>query len=257
MQRKYNWKPDPADHRDKHFPIPLTLEALPEHVDLRPFCSPIVNQGMEGSCTANAGVSGAFEFLELRALKNAGQDAVEFDPKHFVRGSRQFNYYATRALHGWQGTDSGAFLRDVVKVLNKTGCCREATWPYDTSKLAVQPNQAAYDEAANHKISEYIRIGSIYSLRKCLADGFPCIFGFTVYESFESPEVARTGLMPLPAPGEKVLGGHAVCAVGYDDVKKVLIVRNSWGESWGDKGYFYMPYSFIVSDASDFWTLRK
>ncbi len=96
-------------------------------------------------------------------------------------------------------------------------------------------------------------------MRTCLADGYPFVFGFTVYESFESATVARTGRANLPKPGEKVLGGHAVMAVGYNDKQKRFIVRNSWGTGWGKKGYFTMPYAYLddrdLSD--DFWTIRR
>lgn len=253
--RKLNWKPDPTDERDFRLAMPLLLDAHPEQVDLRALCSPVVDQGQQGSCTANAGVSGAFEFLELRELKNKGAAPTEFDPKSFIRGSRQFNYYVTRAQHGWQGVDSGAYLRDVVKALSQVGCCRESSWPYDPRNLAVQPSSPSYVEASKHRVTSYIRLNGVGELKQSLADGFPFIFGFNVYSAFQ--KIDSSGVLRLPSPGEKPVGGHAVCGVGYDDAKEHFIIRNSYGEHWGDKGYFYMPYTFILNEGSDFWTIRK
>jgi len=119
----------------------------------------------------------------------------------------------------------------------------------------------AYAKAAKHRISKYLRVTgtSLNALKTCLSAGFPIVFGFTVYPSFESQATAATGLVHMPAHGERPVGGHAVLAVGYDDSLQALIVRNSWGEGWGDKGYFYMPYKYATnaSLADDFWTLRK
>jgi C1A family cysteine protease len=140
------------------------------------------------------------------------------------------------------------------------GVCSEDLWKYDITKFTECPTQECYDNAKNHKSIEYKRVvQSLEQLKQCLIEGFPFIFGFNVYSSFETQEVAETGIMPIPKEGEELLGGHAVCAVGFDDNKQVFIVRNSWGDNWGDKGYFYMPYSFITntSQCSDFWTVRK
>jgi len=95
-------------------------------------------------------------------------------------------------------------------------------------------------------------------MKTCLASGFPFVFGFSVYESFESESVAKTGKAPMPKKGEKMLGGHAVMAVGYDDAQGRFIVRNSWGPKWGMEGYFSIPYNYLLSDtlSADFWTIR-
>ena len=96
-------------------------------------------------------------------------------------------------------------------------------------------------------------------MRICLAEGFPFVFGFTVYESFESQQVSKTGKVYMPKKNEKVLGGHAVLAVGYNDKDKRFTVRNSWGTGWGMKGYFTMPYDYLASRylSDDFWTIRS
>ena len=156
-------------------------------------------------------------------------------------------------------SDSGAQLRDGVKTVAKRGICPEKVWPYDISKFAVKPPTLAYKDAAKDKATNYLRLSQVANqLKGCLASGYPFVFGFTVYESFESADVSKTGIVPMPSPNEAVLGGHAVCAVGYDDAQQRFIVRNSWGTEWGMKGYCNMPYTYLLDPnlASDFWTIR-
>jgi C1A family cysteine protease len=150
-------------------------------------------------------------------------------------------------------------LRDGIKTLAKQGVCSEKSWPYKISKFTVKPNVACYKEALKHQIISYHRILTLDEMRACLAEGFPFVFGFTVYESFESQEVARTGVVNMPKRSEQVMGGHAVMAVGYDDSQERFIVRNSWGTSWGIKGYFTMPYKYIADRnlSDDVWTIRR
>lgn len=255
-KRRYNWRRDLPDFRDHKYAIAAPAKGLPDSVDLRSQCSPVVDQGAIGSCTANA-LAGAFEFLELRELSGVDPGDEVFG-KTFTGVSRLFIYYNERLLEGTVFQDGGARLQDGVKTLNQFGVCRESHWKYQKSLLFKKPNATAFREAASHKISEYLRINSLNELKQCLADGFPAVFGFTVYESFESPEVANSGVMPVPSANERVLGGHAVMAVGYDEKKKVVIARNSWGAEWGQAGYFLMPYEIITLGlAQDFWTLRK
>jgi C1A family cysteine protease len=138
--------------------------------------------------------------------------------------------------------------------------CSETDWPYNIDKFKDKPTDNCYSFALSHKTIDYRAISqNLDQLKSALIEGFPVVFGFSVYESFESEEVAKTGYMPMPKPNEKILGGHAVAIVGFDNSKKIFIVRNSWGSGWGDKGYFYMPYDFIVNPnmASDFWTITK
>lgn len=161
-------------------------------------------------------------------------------------------------------SDSGAFLRDGVKSLNKQGVCPEKEWTYSAitkgaAKFKMKPPKECYKSALDHQILSYWRIPGILSeMRSCLAEGFPFVFGYAVYSSFMSEEVRNTGIMPMPQPGESLLGGHAVMAVGYDDEKRMLLVRNSWGKKWGDNGYFWMPYDYIenTDNCADFWTIR-
>lgn len=243
---KYAWIPDKPDPRDLLYRAPRRFLGLPKSVDLRSKCSPVEDQGSLGSCTGNASV-GALEFLEIKA----GKKLTDL--------SRLMPYYTARVMEGTVKQDAGAQIRDVIRGLAKVGACAEALWPYNVRKFADKPSAKAYADAATRTISSYQRVVGLQELKACLAQGFPVVFGFTVFESFEGDEVARTGIMPMPAPNERELGGHAVLAVGYDDLAQQLIVRNSWGPAWGMAGYFRMPYGYIknASLSDDFWTVRK
>jgi C1A family cysteine protease len=243
----YGWIPDLPDARDYLFGVRRPPTAvLPAEVDLRPTCSPVEDQGQLGSCTANA-LAGALEFLERK------------DHVPFADLSRLFIYYNERAIEHTTKTDSGAMIRDGIKALAGEGVCPESTWPYVISRFAVKPSAASYKAAKKHLITSYERILTLDEMRSCLAAGFPFVFGFTVYETFESPAVAKTGIVPMPGPTERSLGGHAVVAVGYNDAERRFLVRNSWGTGWGIGGYFKMPYDYLSNRnlSDDFWTIRR
>ena len=242
----YGWVPDRPDDRDKLYAaIAAPPKVLPSKVDLRAGCSPVEDQGQLGSCTGNALV-GNLEFLEIKA----GNGVTDL--------SRLFIYYNERAMEGTINSDAGAAIRDGVKSLVKQGVCTEKKWPYNIAKFTQTPSKACYKEAKNHQVTSYHRILSLQEMKQCLAEGYPFVFGFTVYTAFESASVAKTGTLNLPKPNETVLGGHAVVAVGYDESAKRMLVRNSWGADWGIKGYFTMPYDYISNNnlADDLWTLR-
>jgi C1A family cysteine protease len=245
--KRYGWIPDIPDSRDVMFSTPLeVLTAFPPRVDLTAQCPPVYDQGQLGSCTANA-IAGAIEF---NRRKEGIQDWVP---------SRLFIYYNERVIEGTVNTDSGARLRDGMKSIANQGECDEALWPYDLTKFSMKPPPGVYAAAAKHPVVTYERLPQeLVQLKGCLAAGYPFVFGFTVYDSFESPQVAQTGDVPMPQPGDSILGGHAVAAVGYDDIQQKFICRNSWGSGWGQKGYFTMPYAYLTqrSLASDFWTAR-
>ncbi len=150
-------------------------------------------------------------------------------------------------------------LRDGIKTVAKQGACPEPMWPYQIAKFRTRPSQACYTEAARHTAVSYQRlVQSLGQMQGCLASGYPFVFGFTVYESFETAAVARSGHAPMPSTREHVLGGHAVCAVGYNDANRTFLCRNSWGTGWGMKGYFTIPYAYLTDTdlAADFWTIR-
>lgn len=243
---KFGWKRDLPDHRDFKFKVTIPKE-LPTHIDLRSKCPPVYNQGTLGSCTANA-LGAAFQFEQIKKKK------ANWIP------SRLFIYYNERALENTINEDAGAMIRSGIKTMVKEGVCPESKWKYIISKFKQKPPKSCYDEALDNQVLEYLRITphTLYEVKQCLVDGYPVVFGFMMYQSMMTPQVKKTGRIPIPKRNDKPLGGHAVMAVGYDDKKKSLIVRNSWGSDWGFGGYFYLPYWFITTPnaAADFWTIR-
>lgn len=271
VERKYGWKK--GEKYSKHCKMLFTVENYHSNiklVDLRGKCPDVYDQGKLGSCTANS-LAFCYHFDELlnresnRKIvdnEDTSKITVQVSQKEtnvFIP-SRLFIYYNERNLEGTVDKDAGAEIHDGIQVMNTIGVCPETDWVYDISKFAVKPDEKCYTEAQNHKTILYNALDqNLDQLKACLISGFPVAFGFVVYQSFESDYVKQTGQVPMPEPGEKVLGGHAVALVGFDDKQKVFIVRNSWGSSWGDRGYFYMPYEYVLNQelASDFWTIKK
>jgi C1A family cysteine protease len=244
MPTNYQWKRDTPDARDHAFAPRLT--SLPTSVDLRANCSAIEDQGNLGSCTGNA-IAGIVEYLCRRAKKNTDV-------------SRLFIYYQERVYEGDVAYDNGAYIRDGIKAMNKIGVPTENLWPYNVNRFAYRPSQAAYVNANTRKAVGYQRCANFAAVKAALAQGYPVVIGFDVYESFESDAVAATGQMPYPNKAtEQLLGGHAVSLVGYNDATGKFIARNSWGTGWGDHGYFYMPYQVIqdTTMSDDFWIITS
>lgn len=246
LEGKYNlqWKPDKLDARD--YKYKLTPKVAPNVVDLRSYCSPVENQGNLGSCTGQA-IAGAIELLNKR---NGKYNDI----------SRLFIYYYERLLIGTVNYDSGAYIRDGIKATNHYGASLETYWPYDVKKFRLEPVVEAKNDALNRKVTRYERITSFDGCIDALSNGYPIVMGFNVYDSFMSVSVARTGNMPYPnTKREKLLGGHAVLLVGYDKKRKVFIARNSWGDRWGERGYFYMPFAVVTntSMSGDFWIIKS
>jgi len=239
--RKFAWKKDEVDARDYTFDV-VKSSKLPDTVDLRQYCSKIEDQGAMGSCGANAGV-GALELLGISDMERAEL-------------SRLFVYYNARAMRGRQNEDSGVFIRDVVKVLAKSGACTERLWAYNTVNLFKKPSEVCYEDAHSRKISFYERISTTNAIKMALSQGCPVIFGIQLYVSFN--KVGASGIVKCPGWFEPALGGHAMLIVGYKKIGRRwhFIVRNSWGESWGDKGYCYIPFSYVAGRGDDFWLIR-
>jgi C1A family cysteine protease len=274
---KYGWKPDLPDFRDRfykdmHSPQAMMLKGAvvapldptsthnvintpsasttigpdgrPSSVSLRSKMPPVMNQGQLGSCTANS--SGA-----MFAFAHGGGPY-----------SRLQIYYNSRMMEGTVDHDSGAYLRDVIQVLATVGAGMEADWPYVESNFTVAPPAIEMNEAAQNKALEYSRLVTRDDFRNCLVQGHPFVVGFTVYSSFEGQEVAQTGVVPMPTADDQMMGGHAVCVIGYNtnfNGGDYYEVRNSWGEDWGDQGNFWIPAAYIENPnlACDAWTVRK
>jgi C1A family cysteine protease len=244
-KRTLNWRPDLPDHRDLLLQHWKPIFLLPKRIDLRPLCSAVEDQGSLGSCTGNALASA----LELLDVKRVGQ---------YEDLSRLFIYYQARSYINELYNDSGAYIRDAVKSIRKVGAAKEKLWPYVIDKFDDKPSPEAYADANGRRFKSYWRLNTLSSMLNCLAAGYPFVFGFSVYTKFMSQEVATTGVLDMPIKGEQMEGGHAVLAVGYDKKTQRIIVRNSWGKSWGKEGYFTMPFDY-VSDrnlSDDFWTVR-
>jgi C1A family cysteine protease len=261
MNRKYGWKRDSFDRRDKLFCKVTKPIQIPVKVDLRSICPPVQDQGQVGSCSGNA-LASALEILELK-------DKV----KTYENFSRLFIYYNERMVEDTVNEDAGAMIRDGIKVLAKYGACDEKLWPYNESTFTQKPSNACYVDGLKHIITLYHRITGLQEMLQCLVEGFPFVFGFDVYSGFESSQVANTGILNMPGKGEQSLGGHAVTCVGVCQFTKRFIVRNSWGSNWGSsiaalqgekvsvgqsRGYFSIPFDYISNPnlADDFWVIH-
>lgn len=250
MRMLFNLLHDVHDARDFLFAKTFLKSDMPEIVDLRTRCSPIENQETLGSCGPNA-LAGAMEFNDLK------------DGNGYTDLSRLFIYYVTRERMGTIKEDSGVSIREMVKAVAKFGACDEMMWPYEINRYEERPHDLCYTDAEHRRIKEYWRVNgaTIWHTEKtimyCLLEGFPIVFGLMLYESFMTDEVAANGYVPVPALGEKSLGGHAMEIVGYDITERQFIVRNSWGKAWGDKGYCYIPFEYLLRSGMDMWTIRK
>ena len=273
---KFGWLPDVPDRRDIPFNAVFRVPAkVPARIDLRENCSPIEQQGNLGSCTAQALV-GALEFLELQKDGRAASAAPTSEnsnlspersrrcdsrskiENYFRDLSRLFVYYNEREAMDTIMEDSGAMLRTGIKVLKNLGVCRESIWPYKIARFTEKPPDNCYQEAENHQVTAYQRLHTLAEMKACLAMGLPFVFGFAVYEHVMSEQVRKSGVIRLPRPSERMIGGHAVMAIGYDDAKKALLFRNSWGSEWGKSGYGSLPYAYPESRelSDDFWCIQ-
>lgn len=248
IRPRLGWSPDLPDQRDFVYQAPRSIvKALPPSTDLRDTCSPVDDQDQLGACVAD-GVCSAHQFQQNKQKR-----------KNAFKPSRLFVYYFGRQLEGTTSYDSGLYVRDGIKILARMGVCSETTVPYDITKYKQKPSQAATREAGANQISQYDRVPRVMSQFKgCLASGYSFVFGFSVYESFESDAVWKTGLVPMPKIGETLLGGHCVEVVGYSDSRQCMLCKNSWGTDWGLDGYFWMPYEYFLNSnlSDDFWRIN-
>jgi hypothetical protein len=245
IKRIYNLKLERKPQSELKFkvfkPVPL-----PEKVDLRNDFPKVYDQGELGSCTANA-LCAVYEYETVDEKVNLG-----FKP------SRLFLYYNERKLENTVEEDSGALLSDGIKVMKKYGICSEIDCPYVIENFTEKPSTTAYNNALKHKVIISANIHQdLNSMKLSLYNKNPFVVGILIYSSFESEEVAKTGMVPMPKEEEDCLGGHAVVVCGY--TKDHWIMRNSWGDSWGDKGYFYLPHAYLLDSklSSDLWNISK
>lgn len=247
--KHYGWKPDPLDHRDIKYSISAPVELESVYLTDKYKLPTVYNQLSIGSCTGQ-GIGGVVHFILLNYFTN-----INMSP------SRLFIYYNERVTEGTVNIDAGASIRDGIKSIAKEGVCSEITWPYVIQQFATKPPKKAYDEALNCLAIEYKRVNGTNKAEivDALKNGHPVVFGFSVFPSFESTEVARTGILNLPTVNESPIGGHCVVIVGYNKETDRFVIRNSWGTGWGQKGYFTMPASYVTNPylASDFWVVTK
>jgi C1A family cysteine protease len=241
------WRRDPPDQRDAYYSAPVeAVKKLPKNVQLSDIWKkmPVYDQGALGSCTANA-IGALLQYEQVE------QSITSFTP------SRLFIYYFERYIEGTTDSDSGAVIRDGMKVVNRMGAPPEAGyWPYDISRFAAKPSDAAVTEALKHQALSYRRVTQTPTqVRTAISSGYPIVFGFTVYSNFY--DVGSDGIVDMPSGS--IEGGHAVVICGYNDDTQRFTVRNSWGDGWGWDGYCYMPYAYVLdhSLASDFWLVSK
>jgi C1A family cysteine protease len=250
MKRNYGWIPDLPDQRD-HVCRAAPPTGLVIAVDMRPVQPPVFDQGQLGSCTGN----GIAAELEAQALAEGRPLSVR---------SRMFIYYNERAMEGTITSDAGASIRDGIKSVATQGVCPETEWPYAPSKFAVKPSKACYADALKFRALTYATVPqTLNSIKAVLAASRGIVLGISVYESFESDAVAKTGIVPMPESSERLLGGHCVRLVGYTDKgypdipAQHFIGMNSWGTGWGMKGFFAIPYSYIINPdlCDDIWSI--
>jgi C1A family cysteine protease len=249
-KRRYGWKPDVPDHRDRIYRPRKSVQA-PADLDMRTEQPPIFDQGQLGSCTGN-GIAGELEAQEL------AQD------EQLTVLSRLFIYYNERAMEHTVSEDAGASIRDGIKSVSSQGACPESDWPYLTTKFAVKPPKHCYSDARRLKAIQYSSVPQdLNSIKGALASGRGIVFGISIYDSFESDTVTKTGVVPIPEPSEGLCGGHCVRLVGYTDngingiPARHFIGANSWGADWGLAGYFAIPYEYVTNPslADDLWVV--
>jgi Papain family cysteine protease len=218
-------------------------------VDLRSACGPVKDQGSEGACTAHAGTS-ANEWIHRRYL---GKQPV-FSP--------QYTYAKELLAQGDFPQDDGSDGVTLCNTLIANGCCELSAYPYVPGQI-LKPTPAQDANAASYRLGAYHGLRGSETALSVIGDltPWPVEVGFTVYESFESVDVAKSGVMPIPKAGETLLGGHEVLMVGYDigptptlrptGSLPAALIQNSWGTGWGLGGFFWMPVAILDAPGTD------
>lgn len=248
---RYGCKPSRHHVADMHYACAAPVPTQPVF-SWRAQCSAPFDQGNTSSCTGNA----SSKALQLRRTLE-GKPAMASNP------SRDFLYYNGRAREGTTDQDCGATIRDVALGAIEQGFCDETLWQFTDSNLLVKPDAAAYAAAVKEENSQFMWLNQqgaalVAALKTAIANKDPIFFGITVYESFESAQTMATGRVPMPQSWEQILGGHALCMIGWNDHIQCFEIANSWGASVGDHGYFWLPYDFIKEPnlASDFGAIK-
>lgn len=244
----YGWIPDPPDQNDFLFSSFEPVEPpqyLPKTVDHTQFHSPVVTQADTGSCVGQS-IKYAYEFLHR----------VYLGEREFT-GSALYAYYNARYMGGkTKMVDSGAYIRDGIKGVNRWGLCPETLWPFSTAKVNAKPASTCYAEGNKKELRDYLRAVTLHEIKCALYYMYPVVIGFNTYDTIATTESKKTGLVRVPAKGMSRRGGHAVCLVGYDDYNGRIKFKNSWGSSWGEHGYGYLEYDYIPNHSADYWILR-
>lgn len=212
-----------------------------DRVDLRNWDSPVESQLDLGSCSSNA-LASAYELLTRQK-----------HPEQFVDVSRLFLYYNIRFIEGTIDIDSGAYMRDGIKAIEKYGLCAESLWPYKPEEFATPPPQVCYDDAKKRTIKNSKRLDSVNNILDALNNNYPVVFGMAVYNGFGKLD-QYDAEVKMPLANDVSVGSHAMCIVGYDLPKQLFLVKNSFGTKWGDHGYCLMPFNYIRTEAYDVWT---
>lgn len=241
------YRPDVKEINDHRFAAPRPGLVLPARYSMRAKMPAVGDQLAIGSCTSWASLA-AYRWL----LIQAGVGDLD--------GSELAQYAWSRMLEGTLKSDAGAMIRDAVKVLAKRGMAPESAWPYDPEKFALKPTRTVEGLARIHQALTYERVPvDLYAVKTAIAAGFPVIIGISVYQSFEGDQAAASGIVPMPTPGEQLLGGHALLAIGYDDAVRRVEARGSWGPKFGDQGHHWLPYEYAANAqlGGDYWVIRS
>lgn len=236
--KPFSLRPSLPDKRDYLY-IPAAAP-MRNVVDLREWASPVDSQSTLGSCSANAVVN-AYELLTIKDY-NA----------YYTELSRLFVYYNTRLIEETINTDSGAYISNAIKSVATYGVCSEELWSYDINKFTTQPTVESYSDAAKRKITNYRKLIDISNILDALNSNIPVVFGTTIHESFNNVSFDNP-IVPIPTSNDPIIGGHAMCLVGYDYPKKLLLAKNSYGTTWGYEGYCWIPFEYAKTEFFDCW----